>query len=315
MPRNWNIQWSNHNSQRSYPLTDWSSKQDQTGTITLPDSFMVAMLFPIHAALNVLPDRFFIKSVGVYPTGYAVMVGYDDGTNAPPLAAVANVPKDTHVENRVYALAGVDDFADSVGQLAIGRLDDMEQLPPGLYSFDRNGSALEADCIRPMIRGISSITVVNGSDRSDRLYGDIELVAGANFRITVGQGGPSGAQIIFNAISGEGLVEACVCDETGEGPPIRFINGIPPLPDGNFRMVGDDCLSLEPINNGLALHDNCSAPCCGCTELDPLVRQLDRFADGVTTLQNYVNNLGGQVVQMGLVVLGSRVGDQGCYQV
>jgi len=310
----WNVQWLNQNSQRSYPVTDWATKKDKTGTVELPDDFIVALYFPVHAGLSVEPEKFFIKFLGVYPTGYNIGIGYDTGALDPPLVASVNIARDLHVENRSYALAGSDDFDDSVGKIAIGKLDNVDMLPPGQYEFEPAAATLETDAIWPMIRGISSLTVVNGSDISPRLYGDIELVAGNNMRIVANQIEGAAPEVVFSAIDGEGLNEDCACDEEGEGPCIRFINGIPPLPDGNFRIVGDKCMEVNPIEHGLQFRDQCSEPCCGCEELEALARQIDRFADGVLTLQNFASNLGSEVTQMSQVVLGSRLSDQGCIE-
>ena len=310
----WNAQFLNRNSQIAYPLTDEGSGEDQTGTIKIPDNFIVALYFPVHAGLNVQPEKFYIQTLGIYPTGYNIGVGYDDGSSNPPLVASVNIAKSTHTENRSYALAGSDDFDDSVGKVAINSLSGVDNLPPGQYTFDPDATNLETDDIRPMIRGISSITVVNGSDRSDPLYGDVELVAGDNMRIVASTVQGFDPIVTFSAIEGEGLNEDCVCEEEGEGECIRFINGIPPLPNGNFRMVGDKCIDISPINNGLQFTDNCSSPCCGCEELEALARQIDRFADGVLTLQNFASNLGSEVTQMSQVVLGSRLSDQGCLE-
>jgi len=308
----WNLQWLNHNSQRSYPMADWASARDKTETIVIPDSFILALDFPVHAGLNVEPEKFYIQTLGIYPTGYSVVIGYDDGSAAPPVVANVNIARVSHTEYRSYALAGADTFDDSVGKIVIGKLDDIDKLPPGVYHFAPAATVLETDAIRPMIRGISSLTVVNGTDRSERLYGDIELVAGDNMRIVANLVESLAPQIVFNAIAGEGLNEECACDEEGDGPCIKFINGIPPLPNGNFRMVGNKCLDIQPIEHGLLLNDICSEPCCGCDELEALIRQIDRFADGVITLQNFASTLGSEVTQMSQVVLGSRLGDQGC---
>lgn len=311
----WNLQWLNHNSQRSYPLADWGSAADQTNTIKIPDNFILALYLPVHAGMNVSPDKFYLQSLGIFGTGYNIAIGYDDGTSNPPTVASVNIAQATHKEYRSYALPGVNNFDDSVGKLVIGKLDDVQDLPSGLYKFDPADTPLETDTIRPMIRGISSLRVVNGSDVSDRIYGDVELVAGNNMRIVASQVGNGPPQIVFSAIDGEGLNEDCACDETSEGPCMRFINGIPPLPDGNFRMVGNKCMDIQPIANGLLFADICSEPCCGCEELEALTRQIDRFSDGVATLQNFASNLGSEVTQMSQVVLGSRLADgAGCVE-
>lgn len=309
-----NIQWLNQNASRSYPLTDDASKTDTTGTITVPDSFIVSLYMPVHAGIDVEPDKFFLHTLAIYPTGYNIAIGYDDGSASPPIIASVNIPRSTHTENRSYALPGVDEFDDMVGKIAIGRLTEIDLLPPGIFRFTPSSGAIEADAIRPEIRGVVSLTCVNGTDRSVPLYGHIEFVSGTNMRIVANTFLDRDPQIVFSAISGEGLNEQCICEEEDEGPCIATINGISPLPNGDFRMTGDDCLVITPISHGLKLTDDCSQPCCGCTELQALTRQIDRFADGVLTFQNFVSQLGSVVTQMSSVVLGSRLGDQGCVE-
>lgn len=310
----WNLQWLNQNGQRSYPLCDWATKTDVSGTLKVPDDFIVAFYFPLHAGINASPEKFYLRELGIYPTGFNIGIGYDDGTADGILVAVVNIAASTHTENRSYAVAGVDNFDDCVGTIAIGRLDTINELSPGQYHFLPAAGAIEVDCIRPMIRAISSLVCVNGQERSERLYGDIELIAGDNMRITASQPADGDPSVRFDAILGEGLNETCICDDEGQGPCIRFINGIPPLPDGNFRVIGDNCLQLLAIEHGIQMVDVCSKPCCGCEELTALIRQIDRFADGVLTFQNFVSNLGSEVTQMSQIVLGSRLGDQGCIE-
>jgi hypothetical protein len=307
----WNIEWLNQNMSRAYPLVDWATRQDTAGAITLPDDFLVGFYFPISAGVNVAPERFFLKELGVYSLGYTLGIGYDDGVAPPALAATVSIARSTHTENRSYAVAGTGNFDDCIGTIVIGRLDNIDQLPPGQYTFDLDGAGFEVDCIRPMIRGISSLTVRTGQTSGTRLYGDIVLSAGENMRITAsGTGGSS--TITFSAIDGEGLTDSCTCEDTENTPPcIRTINGIPPTADGNFRLLGDDCLTLSAITNGLQFADTCSKPCCGCEELNAILQQLDRFTDGAKTLQLFVNRLSGEVTQMSQVVLGSRLGDTG----
>lgn len=304
---NWNLQWLNHNSQRSYPLTERATKTDVTDTVRIPDSFIVALYLPVHAGMAVLPENFFVKTLLIAPTGYNVSIGYNNNDDNPVIAAV-NIAKSAHVVNRSYALGGVDDFADTIGQIVIGRLDEIDSLAPGLYEFDPEAGEIEPDAIRPMIRGISSIQVDNNSQFSQKIYGDILLVAGNNMRIDVALGATP--TITFNAISGENLNEDCICDVPPDTPCIQCING--QCGGGDFPLTGGDCVEIQPTVNGLKFVDVCATPCCGCEELNALNLQLDRFGDGVTTLQNFVTRLGSEVTQMSLVVLGSRLGDTGC---
>ncbi len=310
---NWNLQWLNHNSQRSYPLTERASKVDTTDTIRIPDSFIVALYFPVHAGLNVQLDHFYVKTLLISPTGYSVGLGYyDEENDASTVVATANIQAETHVVNNAYALGGINDFADTIGHVVIGKLDEIDSLSPGLYNFEFSAATLEADAIRPMIRGVSSLRVVNGQEISPLIYGDIELVAGTNYRldyaINLSTGRP---RITFNAISGLNLNAECDCDINTKGECIRCINGVC-SGDGNFTLAGNECVTVAPIGGGIQLADVCAVPCCGCAELDALKTQLDRFSDGVTTLQNFVTRLSSEVTQMSLVVLGSRLGDAGC---
>jgi len=307
---NWNLQWLNHNSQRSYPLTERATKVDICNTIQIPDSFIVAMYFPVHAGLAVAPEKFYVKSLLIAPTGFNIALGYDDGAQYPTVAAV-NIARSTHVTNRAYALPGIDDFVDSVGQIVIGTLDEIDLLTPGLYEFTPAGGAVEVDVIRPMIRAVSALRTVNGQELSERLYGDIELVAGTNVRLTVELTSGADPKIIFNAISGLNLNDDCICDVPDSGECIRCINGVC-SGDGTFIIEQGDCVEITDTGNGLRLTDTCAEPCCGCEELQALEDQVNRFGDGVNTLQNFVTRLGSEVTQMSLVVLGSRLGDAGC---
>lgn len=306
---NWNLQWLNHNSQRSYPLTERATKRDINDTITLPDSFIVALYLPIHAGLAFAPNNFFIRSVLISPTGFNITVGYTDGTTTVDVAA-ANIVRSNYQANRSYALGGIDNFDDCVGHIVLGHLDEIDQIAPGLYVFDITGGALETDAIRPMIRGVSRLRILSNTEYSSPIYGDVTLVAGTNIRITAATVN-SETHIRFDAISGLNLNEDCFCDVPDTGECIRCINGVC-SDDGNFVLAQDDCVTITPMPDGLKIADTCAQPCCGCTELDAIIDQLNRFGDGVTTLQNFVTRLGAEVTQMSLVVLGSRLGDSGC---
>ena len=306
---NWNLQWLNHNSQRSYPLTERATKTDTTGTVRLPDSFIVALYLPIHSGLAFAPNRFFIKSLLVAPTGFNVTVGYDNNGTVVDVAA-ANIVRSNYQPNRSYALGGLDDFDDCVGRVVLGSLDEIDRMPPGLYEFTFAAGELEPETIRPMLRAVTRLRVSNNGEMSAPIYGDVTLVAGNNVRITA-VAFATETEIIFDAISGTNLNEECYCETPEIGSCIRCINGVCSA-DGNFILAPDDCIQITPMSNGLKFSDTCAQPCCGCTELDAIVNQINRFGDGVTTLQNFITRLGSEVTQMSLVVLGSQLGDSGC---
>lgn len=305
-PITWGLDWANHNAIRAYPLADSATKADLTGSFTLPDSFLLGLHLAVNAGLSLEVERFFLRTVALSSAGYTVAVAYDDGTSAPPVVARAAVPRATHSEGQVYDLVGVGDFADSTGRVAIGDPTDVDRAPAGQFHFTRAGGQLESDCVRPQLRSVTSLSVVSGTGRSVRIYGDVELVAGTNMRVSVGAG-----SIRFDAVAGEGLVEDCACGDP-LAPPVRTINGIPPDDSGNFRLLGNDCLEVDPIANGVRLADVCSQPCCGCTELDALKQELEHLGQQAQALQSVVARLQGSVDQTTQVILGSRLGDDPC---
>lgn len=306
----WNLEWLNANSQRSYPLAEFSTKVDTTGTFTIPDSLILGIYMPIHSGLVVYPENFYIKTISVFATGLSLEIGYWNGS-AGVIVASATIAFSSHSEYKTYSLVGDGDFVDCFGKIVFGKLDELSTLPAGSYDFSFSAGQLDTDTIRPMIRGVSSITVVNGQSVSNRLQGDISFIAGTNMSITAG-GSSGNYSITFNAISGEGLNIDCNCiDDDNLGACVRTINGIHPDVTGNFGLVGDDCLTLSSIQNGLQIQDICSKPCCGCTELQAVTNDLVRFGDAANSLTNFLNRLEGSVNRMNLTVLGSRLGDAG----
>lgn len=306
-----NLEWGDHNSERAYPLTDWATKTDVTGSFVLPNDFITGLQLSVGAGLNILPNRFYIKSLGNHATGFGIVIGYDDDSAEGLVVATTNIARGAYSEYLWYKLNGVGDFVDSQGYIQLGKLDGIDLQPGGQFNFDRDGGQLETDTIRLQVRTVQSLTVINGTDTSARIYGDVEFVAGRNMRITaVTVSGET--QLVFDAIDGEGLNEDCVCEGDPTAPSVRTINGIPPTSDGNFTLLGNTCLQLETITNGLRLKDVCSEPCCGCEELEIVTSQLEQFSKQATTLQNFLVDLEARVTQMDQVVLGSRLNDRGC---
>ena len=304
----WNLEWLNSNSQRSYPLDEFSPKKDSTESFEIPDSLILAMNLSVHSGLVISPNRFYIKSISVFSTGLSIVIGYWNGTASITVAS-STVAFSSHSEYNSYPLIGEGDFIDCAGRLVLGRMDELLSLPPGAYTFSNTSANIDSDAIRPMIRGVSSVTIVNGAAESKRLQGDIVFVAGKNMSFSSSVSGGV-TSIVFNAISGEGLNINCDCADDVT-PCIRTINGYGADPSGQISVVGDACLSVVSSTNGIQLLDNCSKPCCGCTELEAVTQDLVRFGDASTSLTNFLNRLEGSVNRMNLTVLGSRLGDGG----
>jgi hypothetical protein len=305
----WNVNWLGQNANRAYPLAVDATRADASGTFLLPDDFLVGLYFPVPLGAEVVPERFFLRSLAVYPSGAAIGVAYDDGTADPPIVASAAVARSGHVENRDYALPGAGGFADATGRVAVGRFEGLDGLPAGRFLFDYAGGKLDADCVRPQLGGLAAILVPDGAGGWTRLTGEVELEAGTNARISLTRVGDV-ARVRVDAISGEGLDDSCACE--GTGPPIRTINGIPPTPAGEFSLLGDDCLTITPRANGLRLSDRCSRPCCGCPELESLTGQVKLLNSAGATLGGFVSRLDREVSSLVVNALGSRLAESPC---
>lgn len=309
----WNLQWLNLNGQRRYPLADDAGGMDITGSFKLPDDFLLELDLPVHAGFDVDPGRFFIKHIGAYATGYSIVVGYQPVDGNAVDVATALIARQLHKRNTMYALGGIAPFEDSIGKVMIGNLESIDQQPPGFFTFGLTATRLEPDAIRPIIRGVSALVVVNNEQKSVRLTGDVELVAGANFQLVpVIQSGQD-PQIIFNAIEGEGTVQECVCEgDAAVTEPIKKFNGIQPTPTGDFTLVGSECIQIEPIANGLRIINTCAKPCCGCEELERITQDLERLKQEAVNVEGFADSLQTSVSTMDLVVLGARLGDRSC---
>ena len=312
----WNLEWLNHNSQRKYPLADDASGYDATGTFQLPNDFIVQLDLPIHSAMDMDPSHFFIRQIISASTGYSIVVSYNQPSDGSVVdVATAHIPTVSHTtEYKTYVLGGMEPFDDTVGKVTINNLAAIASQPAGLWTFIAGGSGLTPDAIRPIIQGVQSLSVsTGGATPSQRIYGDVELVAGDNIKLTLSDLDTNNPEIRIDAIEGVGLTEECQCEgDVTDIPCIKTINGISPTPEGQFYLVGDDCLTMQSGTNAVEIEDTCCSPCCGCTELEVITKDLERFLQQQVNLEVFVNDLRASVTEMSLTVLGSRLGDRGC---
>lgn len=309
---NWNIPFSVQNSQRKYPLEDSATCIDTSGSFILPDDFIVGFHLPVHSGNSISESEFFVKTVGVYDSGFAVVIGYGSAASD---VATAWISRSGHTRNKTYRMGGVGSFLDSIGTIVIGRFDEIDTQPAGSYDFTLASGKISTDVIRPIVQGVSSISVSNGSEVFGPFYGDIEFVAMENQRIVATAGSGNKTIIEFSAIEGEGLAEPCECEGDGDAPSIRRINGIPADENHNFFLLGSDCQNLDPSRHGLKLIDLCSQPCCGSKELEEITSALKAFKSRAITLEKMLNSVDVRTIEMDSTVLGSKFGDRSCSEV
>ena len=300
----WSSDWLTQNANRAYPLDDEADGRDTTGSLSLPQDLLVDLIFNVHASAYTDPSLFHIAAVTSYSSGVVISIGYNNA-----LIASTSVASSTFTRNKSYTLSGQGDFEDSVGAIVIGSLDSIMALPAGSWEFGVADARLSPSAIRPGLRNVSSIRVVQGADVSEKLQGDIAFESGLNCRLRVVT--ISGVQTIYiDFISGEGTVETCDCDSMPEdAPAIRTINGIPPNSSGDFTFQGSICVAMSAILNGLQIDDVCSEPCCGCEELEVVLDALEGLNGQIYTLDNFVNSLDGSITQLLENVIASKVSD------
>lgn len=312
------IEWRDANAQRKYPLAEHSTGVDVTGAFELPSDFLVSLYLPTPVAYDGVFDRFFLYSIATFPTGFQIGIGYDDGSEV-SLVAVAVVARELHVENDTYELTGVGDFADVVGHVGVGRFDNIDEQPVGAWTFDRDGGALDPDCIRPTFRGVRSLSVVSGTDQSPALSGRVELVAGARQRITASLASGR-VKVRFDAFAGpsELLNASCDCNDDGgdaitqANVVVRTINHVPPGPGGNFNIAGSKCLTIEADAGGIVMRNRCSEPCAGCEDVKVFVDDIRAARDGRATFENYLDELERRISQLETNMLGGMLNDRTC---
>lgn len=288
LPSIWDLGWLNENSQRRFPFNDEASLKDVSGSIQLPDDFIVDMLLPVHVDPTIDPLLFHLLTVSVYGTGVTITFGYN-GT----AMGVVIVDASTFTRNGTYYMYGTGPFYDTVGKIVIGSLTNILKIS-GSYNFAVADGRLSPTAIVPDIRGVSAILLKNGTEVSDPIQNNVTLQAGRNMFMTFVPGVGTLAdpnRIVFNAIDGAGLNAPCACDEAQTLPCIQTIDGIGPDGNGNFNLLDSECLKLDAISNGLQLDDSCSKPCCGCQELDIVRETMERVVTQVNSLENLASRL------------------------
>ena len=308
----WNLEFLNHNAQRSYPITADSTGTDITGSFNIPDDFLVVLDIPVAFVDNIESGRFFIRQIGVFSSGMQLIFSYDLSASVFDVGT-ALIPATTSTRNSVFSVGGISPYEDVVGKVVIGKLDTIQQQSAGLFNFTLDDARLEPQTIRPMIRGLSSLSIENADGlESEKFYGDIELVAGTNVQISTAKV-DNVTQITISAISGEGTIAECICEGAAAHTPcIKTINGIGPTSTGNFNLVGDTCIKIESSENGVNIRDTCRTPCCGCEELEKITEELTTFANDRDDLMDCVDQLKNRVDQFNNSILGSRLGDRKC---
>lgn len=306
----YNAEWLYQNAVRRYPLTPWANPTDTTGSFTLPDDLIVELYLPISFTLNTNPANYFLQQITTSPTGLSLIIGYSANGTTSQVASTNVSYSALAQEFTPVALPGINSFIATNGKVVFGRLAGIQAQPFGQFNFLPAATPIDVDCIHPQLQCVSGLTVNDGSGTNVVLTGVVNLISGTNMLVEI----TGGNSIQLNAINGAGLNEDCACTENGTAAkPVVSINGLTADNNGRINLIGDgQCLTVSGSANTIQITDSCSAPCCGCPELEAITSELQNFSTVATTLQNFTAKLQNTVEQMTQVVIGSKIGDNGC---
>ena len=291
----YNIEWLNSNLQRAYPFRENASLRDNLGAVALPNYLIVDAVFCI-AQGQVSEKAFYLTKLtytGDYLTLYFGSTFNEDSPSVSELKSLGSVAITLAdaAPYTSYRLSNPDDYYEDANcKIVIGEvLRLVDDIAPGVYSFTWATAPLEPHVVRPSLRAVRALQVVNGADVSGYVRGHVQLTAGNNIRITaIGDD-----TIRFDAISSAGFVDACVCD--GSFPvygPVRKINGVGPDSEGEIRITAGDCIKIDSgASNELVIRDSCSVPCCGCDELAALVSNMSVADSAISRMTSNLDRL------------------------
>lgn len=303
MSDGWNTGWLNTNANRAFPFKEDTSRTNDIG-VTVPNSMLVDLIFTVPGTAAV---RYYVKTIMLSSTHLTIVFADEDDVTVSSVVIDASV----HSENDAYTLNGVGTFEDGKGRIAVGRLDDLyRMLPEGIHEFSLAQTELEARTVRPDIRGVRGVNVVNrDGEVSDRISGIVRLLAGQNIRLVyipptiedlpdpiTGVDVPTittPAGVRIDAIDGIDFNEECECEATLPlSEPIRTINGVTPDSGGNITIESPEgCFEINAENGKLTFNDTCSKPCCGCTELEFITDRLKLADSTASILQSRLDEL------------------------
>lgn len=287
-----NVEYLNQNANRSFPIYEEASKLDNSGNFSILDDLIVDFVMPVHQTAGLDPSLFHIQQIAVFAEGVSITLGYN-GTAIGSVTAILA----SHERNTTYYIACTGDFSDSVAKIVIGSLTRTIEQSTGIFQFSVSAARLEASTIKPDLRGVTSLQLINGDNISSRLMDDIAIKAGTNMRLRYED---TTNTIYIDAISGAGLAPECECEGGGVDtrPAIKTINGIGPDASNNFNLSSNACLVFEAATSGLNINDVCADPCCGCDELETVVQsqrlvenELARIQSATESINAFINAL------------------------
>lgn len=281
-----NQEWLNDNSNRNYPFReDVSLIPVEDSSIRLPNSLIVDTVFTIAGTT----PRVYLSSILL--VGTFINLTFKDMTDV--IVTTINVDTSTYSMYDAILLYGIANYSDARGRLILGDIAKFRSVfKDGSYTFTLATSELEPCVVRPALRGVRSLILVNNDIESEKLTGVIRLVAGTNMKLSYDA---TLNEIRLDALTLPGVNYTDVCDCADPTAPqcIKSINGIS---IDDVEILGDGkCVEITKNGNELTITDICSTPCCGCTELEFLTSSLAILESNVSKVESYYSMLNGKL--------------------
>lgn len=289
------------NSDSRFPLISGTTARDSSGSFELPNDLLVSLMLPVPEDLEISPISAWVSRVVVSPNFLQLYISARimDEPAQIARADVSMAAAEASIRDLGYAFASLDGvglYSDLRGHIQLARLDSLRRQPVGVFDFAYEGSALEPDCIRPEARQVPAVEIETAPGQFARLTGLVRFRPGSNMRFRVATEN-SEPVVYIDAIDPTDLNEQLECDG-GTTKPIYRINSIPADAQGNFQLGGSRCLDITPATFGVAMRNNCSEPCAGCTEAEALSSRVKAMEQQLPQFTTFLATLSSQVSRM-----------------
>ena len=284
-----NQEFLQHNSNRSYPLSEQTTKLSGEG-FTIPNNFLVAAKIVVNATpeqVNI--SNFYIGRLIVYNGGIRIDICYQDNNKSIRVGVVTAADTDRY--NVTFPIIGVHtkDFLHGLaGHITIGTFDQIKY-NLGDYPFDVVGGRFDVDVVQYSTAAVTSVTVEANGITYQPIRGDIKIVAGKN--INIHPESEEGHTVLRISRQSSDTELRCRC--------IKTINEVTPDKDGNIELVSaSPCLKITEETAKLNITETCCEPCCECEELAMITNGIQSLVQAHTDIRLYQHKLEQQLQQL-----------------
>ena len=313
-----NLHWS-------YPLTDDSGGEDNTGAFSIPSALISDIYMCVPNLSYVDKTKFYISNILIRRYFIDIEISYDDPAVTRPLGVFKNISTTAAVHSSYDFIPTETQSNDQwtpmyhmTGQIIIGDAAQAIQYI-GSWSFDQSTTGRSSKIVSTRIsKGLLNVQYISINGRL--FTGNVRLREGSNIQMQTDQrvvnGVPETVVTISASLNAASSLQLANDEDVLAaltslyGRPMKTINGMSPNSSRNFTFIGQDCTTVESIDHGLVINNPCAAPCCDSDEnitnlmasvsnLNLRYSQLKAFFDGVSGSINTVQNK--------LLVLGTEV--------